>query len=106
MAKNFFHSFVWHRASGSCSCPWYWGARDGGRLERPSHWSTRACYSGSSGGDNTAAEKRRSCMKRKVLVVDIGGTQVKLLMSPLVRRSFASGPQMRPKKWSRKSKTP
>jgi hypothetical protein len=35
-------------------------------------------------------------MKRKVLVVDIGGTRVKLLMSPLVQRSFASGPRMRP----------
>ncbi len=35
-------------------------------------------------------------MKRKVLVVDIGGTQVKLLMSPLVQRNFASGPRMRP----------
>ena len=35
-------------------------------------------------------------MKRKVLVVDIGGTRVKLLMSPLVQRSFPSGPRMRP----------
>jgi len=43
-------------------------------------------------------------MKRKVLVVDIGGTQVKLLMSPLVRRSFASGSRMRPKKMVAKFK--
>jgi hypothetical protein len=35
-------------------------------------------------------------MKRKVLVVDIGGTRVKLLMSPLAQRSFPSGPRMRP----------
>src|SRR5260370_9836865 len=43
-------------------------------------------------------------MKRKVLVADIGGTQVKLLMSPLVQRSFASGPRMRPKKMVAKFK--
>ena len=43
-------------------------------------------------------------MKKKVLVVDIGGTQVKLLMSPLVQRSFASGPRMRPKKMVAKFK--
>jgi hypothetical protein len=43
-------------------------------------------------------------MKNKVLVVDIGGTQVKLLMSPLVQRSFASGPRMRPKKMVAKFK--
>jgi len=36
-------------------------------------------------------------MKRKVLVVDIGGTHVKLLMSVRDQRDFASGPQMRPK---------
>ena len=43
-------------------------------------------------------------MKKKVLVVDIGGTRVKLLMSPLVQRSFASGPRMRPKKMVAKFK--
>src|SRR5260370_41429419 len=43
-------------------------------------------------------------MKRKVLVADIGGTQVKLLRSPLVQRSFASGPRMRPKKMVAKFK--
>ena len=43
-------------------------------------------------------------MKNIVLVVDIGGTQVKLLMSPLVQRSFASGPRMRPKKMVAKFK--
>ena len=43
-------------------------------------------------------------MKKEVLVVDIGGTQVKLLMSPLVQRSFASGPRMRPKKMVAKFK--
>src|SRR5258705_11473671 len=35
-------------------------------------------------------------MKRKILVVDIGGTHVKLLMSPRNQREFASGPRMRP----------
>ena len=36
-------------------------------------------------------------MKKKVLVVDIGGTNVKLLMSPRDQRKFASGPKMGPK---------
>ncbi len=36
-------------------------------------------------------------MKKKVLVVDIGGTHVKPLMSPRHRRMFDSGPTMRPK---------
>src|SRR5205823_5198481 len=35
-------------------------------------------------------------MKRKILVVDIGGTHVKLLMSRRNQREFASGPRMRP----------
>src|SRR5882724_10087125 len=35
-------------------------------------------------------------MKRKVLVVDIGGNHVKLLMSSRDQREFASGPRMRP----------
>ena len=35
-------------------------------------------------------------MKRKVLVVDIGGTQVKLLMSLRDKREFESGPAMTP----------
>jgi hypothetical protein len=35
-------------------------------------------------------------MKRKILVVDIGGTYVKLLMSRRVEREFVSGPRMRP----------
>jgi predicted NBD/HSP70 family sugar kinase len=35
-------------------------------------------------------------MKRKVLVVDVGGTQVKLLRSPRDHRGFASGPRMGP----------
>jgi predicted NBD/HSP70 family sugar kinase len=35
-------------------------------------------------------------MKRKILVVDIGGTHVKLLMSRRVEREFASGPRMGP----------
>ena len=43
-------------------------------------------------------------MKRKVLVVDIGGTQVKLLMSPLVQRTFASGPRMQPEEMMAKLK--
>src|SRR5436190_16764881 len=36
-------------------------------------------------------------MKRRVLVVDIGGTRIKLLMSRRNQREFASGPRMRPK---------
>jgi hypothetical protein len=35
-------------------------------------------------------------MKRKILVVDIGGTYVKLLMSCRVEREFVSGPRMGP----------
>jgi len=35
-------------------------------------------------------------MKRRVLVVDIGGSHVKLLMSRRNQREFASGPRMRP----------
>lgn len=36
-------------------------------------------------------------MKKKVLVVDIGGTNVKLLMSLRDQRKFPSGPRMRPR---------
>jgi hypothetical protein len=35
-------------------------------------------------------------MKKRVLVVDIGGTHVKLLISARHERQFASGPRMRP----------
>ena len=35
-------------------------------------------------------------MKRKILVIDIGGTYVKLLMSRRVEREFVSGPRMGP----------
>jgi len=35
-------------------------------------------------------------MKKRVLVVDIGGTRVKLLISARHERQFASGPRMRP----------
>jgi hypothetical protein len=38
-------------------------------------------------------------MKRKILVVDIGGTHVKLLMSPRDEREFPSGPRMGPKQF-------
>lgn len=38
-------------------------------------------------------------MKRRVLVVDIGGTFVKLLMSERVERKFPSGPRMTPKQF-------
>jgi len=34
--------------------------------------------------------------KPKILVVDIGGTNVKLMMSPVDRRKFSSGPDMTP----------
>lgn len=43
-------------------------------------------------------------MKKKVLVVDIGGTHVKLLMSPRDQRKFASGPKMTPKEMITKIK--
>jgi hypothetical protein len=38
-------------------------------------------------------------MKRKILVVDIGGTHVKLLMSPRDGREFPSGPEMGPEQF-------
>ena len=42
--------------------------------------------------------------KNKILVVDIGGTQVKLWMSPTERRKFESGPRMTPGQWLRRMK--
>jgi polyphosphate glucokinase len=36
-------------------------------------------------------------MKKKILVVDIGGTHVKLMISPSERRKFDSGRKLRPK---------
>jgi predicted NBD/HSP70 family sugar kinase len=41
-------------------------------------------------------------MKRKILVVDIGGTHVKLLMSLRNEREFPSGPHMGPKQFIEK----
>ena len=38
-------------------------------------------------------------MKTRILVVDIGGSFVKLLMSQRVERKFASGPRMTPKQF-------
>jgi predicted NBD/HSP70 family sugar kinase len=38
-------------------------------------------------------------MKRRILVVDIGGSFVKLLMSDKVEREFVSGPRMNPKQF-------
>ena len=38
-------------------------------------------------------------MKKKIMVVDIGGTHVKLLMSPRDEREFVSGPRMRPQQF-------
>jgi polyphosphate glucokinase len=43
-------------------------------------------------------------MKRKVLVVDIGGTHVKLLMSLRDKREFESGPAMTPRDFVEKMK--
>jgi len=43
-------------------------------------------------------------MKRRILVVDIGGSFVKLLMSERVEREFASGAQMTPKQFVAKFK--
>ena len=42
--------------------------------------------------------------KKKVLVVDIGGTHVKLWMAPNERRKFDSGPRMTPAQWLRRTK--
>jgi polyphosphate glucokinase len=36
-------------------------------------------------------------MRKKTLVVDIGGTHVKLMVNPGDHREFDSGPKMRPK---------
>jgi ROK family len=41
-------------------------------------------------------------MKRKILVVDVGGTSVKLLMSSRNERAFLSGPRMEPKQFTQK----
>ena len=43
-------------------------------------------------------------MKRRILVVDIGGTFIKLLMSERVEREFPSGPRMTPKQFLAKFK--
>jgi len=43
-------------------------------------------------------------MKRRVLVVDIGGTHVKLLMSLRDKREFESGPAMTPRDFVGKMK--
>jgi len=43
-------------------------------------------------------------MSRRILVVDIGGSFVKLLMSKRVEREFASGPRMTPKQFVSKFK--
>jgi polyphosphate glucokinase len=43
-------------------------------------------------------------MKRKILVVDIGGTAVKLLMSSSEEREFRSGPRMGPEQFVTKFK--
>src|SRR6266571_4962497 len=43
-------------------------------------------------------------MKRRVLVVDIGGTWVKLLVSLREQREFGSGPRMRPEQFIRRFK--
>ena len=43
-------------------------------------------------------------MKKRILVVDIGGTFVKLLMSERVEREFPSGPRMTPKQFLAKLK--
>jgi len=48
---------------------------------------------------DVARSRRRARMRRRILVVDIGGTFVKLLMSKRVEREFASGPRMTPKQF-------
>ena len=42
--------------------------------------------------------------KKKILVVDIGGTNVKLMMSPKDKRKFDSGARMTPAQWLRQMK--
>jgi hypothetical protein len=42
--------------------------------------------------------------KRNILVIDIGGTHVKLMISPRERRKFNSGPRMTPAMWARRLK--
>jgi predicted NBD/HSP70 family sugar kinase len=42
--------------------------------------------------------------KRTILVVDIGGTHVKLMVSARERRKFDSGPTMTPSQWLRRMK--
>jgi hypothetical protein len=54
--------------------------------------------------DNVAFRGVRALMKRRILVVDIGGSFVKLLMSERVEREFASGPRMTPKQFVAKFK--
>src|ERR1700730_4164049 len=41
-------------------------------------------------------------MKRRVLVVDIGGTHVKLLMSMRDERMFESGPKLKPREFAKR----
>ena len=36
-------------------------------------------------------------MKKKILVVDVGGTHVKLMISRAKKRKFESGPRMTPR---------
>lgn len=42
--------------------------------------------------------------KERILVVDIGGTHVKVMISARERRKFNSGPRMTPGQWSRRMK--
>lgn len=39
--------------------------------------------------------------KKRILVIDVGGTHVKLMISPRERRKFDSGPRMTPGQWLR-----
>jgi ROK family len=61
-----------------------------------------------NGSDGRSRRARRDAgrllMKKKVLVVDIGGTHVKLLMSQRVERAFDSGPDMAPREFVGKFK--
>jgi polyphosphate glucokinase len=59
----------------------------------------------SAAADNVAPPAGgRALMKRRILVVDIGGSFVKLLMSKRTEREFASGPRMTPKQFVAKFK--
>src|SRR4029453_6890890 len=67
---------------------------------------TEGRHGGVVGGRPISSRPPRglALMKRRILVVDIGGSFVKLLMSERVEGEFASGPRMTPKQFLAKFK--